>query len=96
MGTRKNERRKLRFITDGIDFLGYIVRPNYLLVRRRVIGNLREKLSHVERYYYSKGGLTAIEYVKTLKWFHSYRSHFSKASTRRLLAAIQRRWGWLF
>jgi len=39
-----NERRKLRPVGDGIDFLGYIVRPDYLLVRRRVIGALRERL----------------------------------------------------
>jgi hypothetical protein len=57
-----NERRKLRLITDGIDFLGYIVRPNYLPVRRRVIGNLRERLFHVERHYRRKGGLIATEY----------------------------------
>ena len=81
---------------DGIDFLGYIIRPHYLLVRRRVIGNLRERLFHVERHYRSKGRLTATEYVKMFRWFHSYRSHFSKASTRQLLVAIQRRWGWLF
>jgi len=30
-----NERRKPRPMVDGIDFLGYITRPDYLLVRRR-------------------------------------------------------------
>jgi RNA-directed DNA polymerase len=87
-----NERRKLRLVADGIDFLGYIVRPNYLLVRRRVIGNLWKRLSPVERHYRSKGGLTAKEYFIIYQWFNSYRSHFSKTSTHRLLAAIQRRW----
>jgi hypothetical protein len=32
------ERRKLRPVGDGIDFLSYITRPDYLLVRRRVVG----------------------------------------------------------
>jgi len=41
--------RKLRPVSDGADFLGYIVRPDYLLVRRRVVGNLREKLRGFER-----------------------------------------------
>jgi RNA-directed DNA polymerase len=36
-----NERRKLRPVADGIDWLGYITRPDYLLVRRRVMGALR-------------------------------------------------------
>jgi RNA-directed DNA polymerase len=34
----------LRPVQSGANFLGYIVRPNYLLVRRRVVGNLRERL----------------------------------------------------
>ena len=46
---RLNERRKLRPVTDGIDFLGYIIRPDYLLVRRRVVGALRERLRRAER-----------------------------------------------
>ena len=43
-----NERTKLRPVSDGIDFLGYIVRPDYLLVRRRVVGNLRGRLERAE------------------------------------------------
>lgn len=39
----------LRPVTDGANFLGYIVRPHYRLVRRRVIGNLRERLAAFER-----------------------------------------------
>jgi len=34
----------LKRLGDGVDFLGYIVRPNYVLVRNRVAGNLRAKL----------------------------------------------------
>jgi hypothetical protein len=43
-----NDRTKLRPVSDGIDFLGYIVRPGYLLVRRRVVGNLRRRLARAE------------------------------------------------
>ncbi len=42
-----NPKRKLRRISDGIDFLGYIVRPDYLLVRRRAVNGLRERLTAV-------------------------------------------------
>jgi hypothetical protein len=42
-----NPKRKLRRISDGIDFLGYIVRPDYLLVRRRAVNGLRERLTSV-------------------------------------------------
>lgn len=35
---------KLQPVSNGIDFLGYIVRPDYLLVRRRVVNNLQVRL----------------------------------------------------
>ncbi len=41
-------RDRLRPVTDGVDLLGYIVRPFHLLVRRRVVGHLREKLRGFE------------------------------------------------
>lgn len=40
---------RLRPVANGADFLGYIVRSRYLLVRRRVVGHLRDKLRHWER-----------------------------------------------
>ncbi|MBI3330375.1 MAG: hypothetical protein HYZ81_27160 [Nitrospinae bacterium] len=43
-----NARRRLRPVADGIDFLGYITRPDYLLVRRRVVGALRARLNQAE------------------------------------------------
>ena len=35
-------------MSDGIDFLGYIVRRDYTLVRKRVVNNLRAKLQGFE------------------------------------------------
>ena len=42
-------RARLPPVSDGVDFLGYIVRPFHLLVRRRVLGQLREALRRSER-----------------------------------------------
>lgn len=39
---------RLRPVDDGADFLGYIVRPWYRLVRRRVLGHLEERLRRLE------------------------------------------------
>jgi len=36
-------------IDQGTDFLGYIIRPYYILVRKRVIYNLKEKLNQFEK-----------------------------------------------
>jgi hypothetical protein len=36
-------------VSSGIDFLGYIVRRKYVLVRRRVVNHFREKLEYFDR-----------------------------------------------
>jgi retron-type reverse transcriptase len=38
----------LKRVSEGSNFLGYIVRPDYVLVRNRVIGNLRARLRRFE------------------------------------------------
>lgn len=40
------KRRHLQPISNGINFLGYIIRKDYILVRRRVINNLKMKLRY--------------------------------------------------
>ncbi len=101
-----NERRKLGPISDGINFLGYIVRPHYLLVRRRVIGNLHERLHHAEQTLYRNGmisyenGRTVYPYLWPLltqiyQWLNAYLNHFGKASTYQLINALRQRFNWL-
>ncbi|MDD2653482.1 MAG: reverse transcriptase/maturase family protein, partial [Candidatus Omnitrophica bacterium] len=41
-------RQKLQPVSNGIDFLGYIIRHNYILVRRRVINNLKTQLKELK------------------------------------------------
>lgn len=100
-----NERRKLRPVSDGIDFLGYIVRPDYLLVRRRVVGALRERLKGAEESLVGLGMAKGIERSlypwhwpvldEALHWLNSYLSHISKTSSHRLVLALRRRFWWL-
>jgi len=101
-----NERRRLRPVTDGIDFLGYIVRPDYLLVRRRVVGALRERLKAAESRLTAAGmrvcgdGHSVFAWERALvgpigQWLHSYLGHFGRASSRRLIEATRGRFGWL-
>jgi RNA-directed DNA polymerase len=56
-------------VSNGIDFVGYIIRPAYLLVRKRIIGNLRRKIwtGQIDR-----------------KRWSSYQGHFKFAQTKRL------------
>ncbi|WP_353213397.1 RNA-directed DNA polymerase [Rhodovarius sp.] len=94
-------RERLRPVSDGVDFLGYIVRPFHLLVRRRVVGHLREALARSERalvrshplateYRFDAQALDALQASLA-----SYLGHLRKASCRRLLAAVCAANAWL-
>jgi hypothetical protein len=70
-------RRKLLPVSTGIDFLGYVVRHNYILVRRRVVNNLRAKIQEFKKHK-----------VKNWKKFRSvvasYAGHLKHANSFRL------------
>ncbi len=95
-----NERRKLRPVSDGIDFLGYIVRPDYLLVRRRVVGALRERLLQAEEMLCRAGmgehenGRVVFPWPwklleKIHQWLNSYLAHFGRGLSYRLTLRLR-------
>lgn len=43
------KKSKLKKISEGIDFLGYIVKPNYVLARKRTVKKLKNKLWRFNR-----------------------------------------------
>jgi hypothetical protein len=70
------KRRKLLSISNGIDFLGYIIRPGYILVRRRVINNLKEKIRQFIQAKvkdFNKLRDSIASYMGHFKWANSYR-----------------------
>ncbi len=82
---------RLRQVSSGIDFLGYIVRRRYVLVRRRVVNHFREKLDGFEKKISIKqrGRVVAWKYptdtVEQLRAVtSSYLGHFSWANSCRL------------
>ena len=86
-----------RPVTDGADFLGYIVRPDYVLVRRRVVGNLRRKLAGCARDLVTVTSLrlppAARERLRAL--LASYLGHFAHADAWRLSQSLFAPPGWL-
>ncbi len=48
----KKNKTKYGSVYQGIDFLGYIVKPNYILSRNRTVGNIKKKL-----HYFNQGFL---------------------------------------
>ena len=94
-------RQRLQPVSNGIDFLGYIVRGNYLLVRRRVVNNLRTKLRDYEallvkdgrfyrRYRFDEAILDSL--AATLS---SYLGHFKMADTYSLSLSLWKRHAFL-
>lgn len=70
------KRRKLLPIAAGADFLGYIVRHDYILARRRVINNLRAKIKQFEaskeKDFFALQ-TTVASYMGHFKWANAYR-----------------------
>ena len=74
-------------IDRGIDWLGYIVKPSHVLVRRRIVKNFKRKLFQynqiLENYFCKKDpSLELIE--KMLAASNSYFGHFKHADTFKL------------
>lgn len=84
-------RRKLQPISNGIDFLGYIIRRDYVLIRRRVINNLNSRLCHFSRINLKKPAnfASSARPLNILReCLQSYLGHFKWANTYRLVNAL--------
>ena len=96
-----NPRERLRPLSDGVDFLGYMVRRDYRLVRRRVVNALKTRLRAYQ-------ALLASEHAGTLTYrfeagdlerhqavLSSYLGHLKRANAYKLWQALWRGHGWL-
>ena len=96
-----SKREKLGLISNGIDFLGYIVRPDYLLVRRRVVNRLKGRLTQYQKRVIKKRSDCRFMIYnpevleKVMRTWHSYMAHLRMANTYRLKEMLLRRFGWL-
>ena len=76
---------KVAKVKSGIDFLGYIIRPNYMLVRKRVVNNFRYKKTRFLKNDF-KNNLCSLENAKKFKQLNtSYYGHFKWANSYRLI-----------
>lgn len=64
-------------VSDGIDFVGYIVRPHYILVRRRIIWQCRQGLELADSHE-----------VRQQRQF-SYMGHLGKANSHGLIRLVE-------
>jgi len=83
LGLRLNPKRtKLQPLSNGIDFLGYIVRRNYILVRKRVVNNMNTRLRYFENCRVRGLDYEMLEELRSS--LESYLGHFRWANSYRL------------
>ncbi len=99
--TLNPDRTKLRRIGNGIDFLGYVARPKYILCRKRVVNNLKAALRKYQQQLFDRrDGVHCISYdAETLEQLfatlNSYLGHLHHANTHRLVQSLFARHAWL-
>ncbi len=74
-----NEKKtKVKKLSDGLDFLGYFVKLNYSLVRKRVVATLKSKMCYLR----ITAHMVTIDHV--LSVVNSYYGHFRRAASYHL------------
>ena len=68
------DKTKLQKIDKGIDFLGYFIKPEHILIRQKVVKRLKSKL-----YYINKNMEDDKDLNNILATINSYYGHFSHA-----------------
>ena len=82
---------KLKPLSAGCDFLGYVIYPSHRTVRRRVVGHLRQKLKAWPMRDDSRPAAAA----KLRSVIASYAGHFKHARSFKVRQRIGRRFPWL-
>ncbi|QHG87972.1 reverse transcriptase domain-containing protein [Xanthomonas sp. NCPPB 1638] len=88
---------RLRQLTDGLDFLGYVIYPTHTLTRQRVIGHARAALAQWEGTHVHGNTIrgTPADLRQLQARMSSYAGHLRHADSHRLLTALHRRYSWL-
>lgn len=87
-------RRLIRPLSNGVDFLGYIVRPSHLLVRKRTVARCREAVARSAHEMTARSANVVSlsfppeKYDRLRAALQSYLGLFSHASSRRLVQSI--------
>jgi hypothetical protein len=83
------DRYFLKSNDEGIDFLGYVIRPHYTLVRKRVVNNFKfKKANFLERYEYMRGAMGLLEIKQFLSVKASFAGHASHANSYKLINKV--------
>ena len=92
LNLKLNHKQKLLPASNGVNFLGYVIRQNYTLIRKRVAHNFREKLdSYRKEMIFETQKFRKATYNNTFSLqatVNSYLGHFKWADSFNLKKAI--------
>ena len=88
---------KLAPLSQGIDFLGYVIYPTHTRVRRRVVAHAKTAIASWESRHVDHGRISATprQYQDIRNIWASYVGHFQHADAHRLVQGINQRFPWL-
>lgn len=88
---------RLRPISEGIDFLGYIIYPSHTLVRRRVVAHAKATFEKWEKAHVRNDRIRATPaQIKAIQASAaSFAGHLKHANSNRLQQALAKRYPWL-
>ena len=99
LNLKLNPKQTLLPVSNGVNFLGYIINPSYRLVRKRVIHNFDEKIKHFEKkLVLQHKQYKQIHYdniVELQAVVNSYFGHFRHANTHALKASLLKKYSFL-
>ena len=97
LGLRLKDEQHLRRLTDGLDFLGYVIYPTHTLARRRVVGHLQQALAEWEGAHVDGNSLhgTPADFRRISTRMASFAGHLEHASSQRLMQRVHSRFPWL-
>ena len=83
------EDTKLKKHSQGLDFLGYIIRENYILTRKRVVNNFKyNKAKYLDEYEKQKGKMSLEEIKEFLALQASFVGHIKHSNSYNLMKKV--------
>ena len=97
LGLQLKAEQKLCRLTDGLDFLGYVVYPTHTLARRRVVAHLQQALAEWEGKHVQGDTVraTPADLRQLSSRVSSFSGHLRHANAYRLMAGVHTRYPWL-
>lgn len=89
LGLSLRQSFRLRDVDMGLDFLGYVIRPFYILVRQRVVNNFKmKKATYLTGYENAQGKMSLADINAFLAKKASFHGHAMHANSFNLLAKV--------